>query len=258
MSKHAHPALPSARPGLHLSEIWRYPVKSMRGEQLPGALVTEDGVTGDRMVHVAGTRGPLTGRTRYGLLTLSGTVDNDGVPRVQGLPWDSEQAAAKVRAVAGPDARLVHDGSRERFDVLPLLISTEAETQRLGIDRRRLRPNLVVSGALPGAERGWPGRALEVGDALIGIYALRARCIVTTIDPDSGEQDLEVLRRIRRDFAGSVSLDSWVIRPGVVRVGDQVRVVSLPEDLADVAGANPGGWITGQPYNPSPERSGAA
>ncbi|MFI7068136.1 MOSC domain-containing protein [Kribbella sp. NPDC050124] len=70
---------------------------------------------------------------------------------------------------------------------------------RLGVDGRRLRPNIVIAGAEPRDERQWPGRALRIGDALIGVHSQRPRCIVTTIDPDTGEQDLDVLRRIRRD-----------------------------------------------------------
>ena len=37
-------------------------------------VLTSDGIKGDRVVHVAGARGPLTGRTRHGLLTLRATT----------------------------------------------------------------------------------------------------------------------------------------------------------------------------------------
>ena len=33
---------------MRVTELWRYPVKSMRGERLDDALLTDDGVTGDR------------------------------------------------------------------------------------------------------------------------------------------------------------------------------------------------------------------
>ena len=55
---------------VRLAQLWRYPVKSLRGESLEVADLTPDGVAGDRVVHIAGTRGPLTGRTRHGLLTI--------------------------------------------------------------------------------------------------------------------------------------------------------------------------------------------
>jgi uncharacterized protein YcbX len=128
---------------------------------------------------------------------------------------------------------------------------TDAAVTELGIDVRRLRPNILIGGDLPAdAERTWPGRALAIGDALIGVYALRQRCIATTIDPDSGEQDTAVLRRIRERFANQVALDCWVIRPGVVRLGERVELTdaaALPERI--------GGWILGAPY---PAEAGAA
>ena len=44
---------------VRLAQLWRYPVKSLRGEALSVARLTPDGVDGDRVVHVAGPRGPL-------------------------------------------------------------------------------------------------------------------------------------------------------------------------------------------------------
>jgi hypothetical protein len=72
--------------------VWRYPIKSMRGEPLNEAELTDDGVAGDRTVHVAGERGVVTGRTRHGLLTLSVRTAPDGTPLLEGHPWNSQQA----------------------------------------------------------------------------------------------------------------------------------------------------------------------
>lgn len=233
---------------LVVTQLWRYPVKSLRGESLPEARLTRDGVPGDRAVHVRGPRGLLTGRTRHPLLTLQASTGPDGEPLVEGHRWDSAEAARLVRQAAGEGTSLVRDDAPQRFDVLPLLVATDAEIDRLGVDGRRLRPNIVVGGAAELAERDWPGQALRIGEALIGVLSLRARCIVTTIDPDSGQQDLDVLRRIRRDFDGSLALDCWVISPGVTRVGDRVTVVPMPQPLPAGARPAPGGWVTGRRY----------
>lgn len=235
---------PGRVPRLHVGELWRYPVKSLRGERVDHVAVGRGGLAGDRLVHVRGARGLLTGRTRNGLLTLTATTGPDGQAYVQGDRWDSRAAAERIAAAAGPDAHLVHDRADERFDVLPLLVATDSEIARLGVDGRRLRPNIVIHGAVGQAERHWPGSALRIGDLLIGVHTLRARCVVTTIDPDTGEQDLEVLRRIRREFDGVVALDCWPITQGTVSVGDPVEVVPLPAG----ARARPGGWVTGAPY----------
>ena len=76
-----------------MAQLWRYPVKSLKGEALLSAHLSRDGVTGDRLVHVSGRRGLLTGRTRHDLLTLSATTGEDGGPLVDGHPWDSAEAA---------------------------------------------------------------------------------------------------------------------------------------------------------------------
>jgi uncharacterized protein YcbX len=57
---------------------------------------------------------------------------------------------------------------------------------------------------------------------------LRARCIMTTYDPDTGEQDVNVLRRIQREFGGVLGLNSYVINPGRVAVGDRVELLPRP------------------------------
>ena len=229
--------------GVRVGELWRYPVKSLRGEELQSAHLTPDGVEGDRVVHVAGRRGLLTGRTRHDLLRVRASTGQDGVPVVEGHRWDSAPAAEVVRGAAGPDARLVADSTPERFDVLNLLVATDGAVDRLGVDVRRLRPNIVLTGVPAEEEPRLAGRALAIGDALIGLHSLRQRCIVTTIDPDDGEQDLDVLRRIRTIFDGEVALNAWVIRPGVVRIDDEVRVLRAP-DMPDRIG----GWVVGAPY----------
>ena len=230
---------------LHVGSLWRYPVKSLRGEELTTAVVDADGVRGDRLVHVRGPRGLLTGRTRHALLTIQGETGPSGEPLVAGSRWDTPAAAATIGAAAGAGATLVRNPARDRFDVLPLLVATAVEATRMGMDLRRLRPNLVIAGAAPAEERDWPGRALAIGAVLIGVHSLRARCIVTTVDPDSGAQDLDVLRRIRAELDGLLALSCWVIAGGVIRVGDPVEVVPVPQAAP---APEPGGWVTGRPY----------
>jgi uncharacterized protein len=78
----------------------------------------------------------------------------------------------------------------ERFDVLPLLVATDGAIAALGVDGRRLRPNIVVSGVIGLAERDWTGRRLRIGDVLIELIKLRGRCVMTTYDPDTQVQDV--------------------------------------------------------------------
>ncbi len=228
---------------VRVQQLWRYPVKSLRGEALQVGCLTADGVEGDRVVHVSGPRGPLTGRTRPGLLTVSAATGSDGSPLVDGHPWNSLHARTVIERRAGDGARLLADTSPGRFDILNLLVATEGALVQFGGDIRRLRPNLVLSGIPAELETELPGQAFRIGEALIGVHQRRQRCVVTSIDPDTGDQDLDVFRRIRRVFGGYLGLDCWVIEPGTVHLDDRVQIVQAPSRPAHV-----GGWIVGAPY----------
>jgi hypothetical protein len=54
---------------------------------------------------------------------------------------------------------------------------------------------------------------------------LRSRCIMTTYDPDTGKQDLNVLRRVQKEFDGVLGLNSFVITTGRISVGDPVELI---------------------------------
>jgi uncharacterized protein len=231
---------------MYVAQLCRFPVKSLRGEWLESAVLTPDGVTGDRRVHVRQKQNVLTARTRPGLMRLAATTAPDGTVLVEGSPWDDPRATAAVCAAAGPGAELVRYEGRERFDVLPLLVATDGGIAALGYDGRRLRPNIVIGGVPGLAERSWPGQALRIGPVVIGMESLRSRCIVTTIHPDTGDQDLDVLRRIHRQFDSRVALNCWVARGGAIRVGDQVELAELAEH--DLPKPERGGWIVGAPY----------
>jgi hypothetical protein len=208
-----------------VGEIWRYPVKSMGGEQLPDAALTADGIPGDRVVHARDARDVLTARRHPALLGFHATLGPDDEPLVDGLPWSSEAVAARVREAVGPDVRLARYDGPERFDILPLLVATDGAITKLGMDRRRFRPNILVSGVPGDAERSWPGKRLRIGKAIIGVASLRQRCVMTTYDPDTQVQDVSVLRRIVREAGGRLALDCRVLEPGRVAVGDSVEVI---------------------------------
>ena len=211
---------------MFIAELWRYPVKSMAGERLEATALGPDGIPGDRVVHVADARGRVvTSRARPELLRHRATLGPDGEPLVDGRPWRDEAVARDVRAAARAEAALTRFDGRERFDVLPLLVATDGAIATLGIDGRRLRPNLVIGGVAGLAERDWEGRALRAGGAVIRCVTLRERCIMTTWDPDTLVQDVEVLKRIRRELDGRIALDCEVESPGRLRVGDPVTLL---------------------------------
>lgn len=201
---------------MYLKEIWRYPIKSMAGESLQSVRVTKLGLEGDRISQV---------RNRQGRVITSRTH-----PRLLGYKGADSIRPADLEAIAGAGAHLVHDETANRFDVLPLLVATDGAIEAFGRDPRRLRPNLIIGGVPGLSERAWPGRKLRIGNVLIHLDSLRARCVMTTYDPDTQQQDLTVLKDIVRRFDGELALNAAVSFEGtrsqeLISVGQTVELL---------------------------------
>jgi uncharacterized protein YcbX len=218
---------------MHLAEIWRYPVKSMAGEQLEEVELGRDGVPGDRLVQVRQIQDRTTGAERIVtarswplLLRHHATLGADGEPLVDGLPWRHVRVRRNVELAAGEGAWLeLSPAVEHRYDILPLLVATDGAIDSLRLDRRRFRPNLLIAGVEGLAEKGWEGRRLKIGEVVIALADLRGRCVMTTFDPDNGAQDPRVLRTIVERLGGVLGLNAEVARPGRVRVGDPVELL---------------------------------
>jgi len=175
------------------------------------------------------TIGPETcgqNETAQTAITSAGMLPPDRIPCINGFQWTSDDVLALVRDAAGDDAWL--EGSQEdsRFDVLPLLVVTDGAIAAFGRDVRRLRPKLVVGGGVGGvdgvAEFDWAGMHLDIGDVVIELDSRRARCPMTTVDPDTLAVDPGVLRDIGRRFGGRLALNADVVHGGTIAVGDHI------------------------------------
>jgi uncharacterized protein len=211
---------------MYVKELWRYPVKSMAGERILETELTRSGLPNDRNVLVVGPNGRvITSRTHHQLLGLKGTLGENGEPLVSGHRWNSPEALGLVNEAAVIGAELVLHEGVERFDVLPLLVATDGAIAHMGFDGRRLRPNIVIGGVEGLEERKWPGRRLRIGAALIYAAQLRGRCVMTTYDPDTLQQDHRILKRIVEELDGTMALDCAVVEEGLVREGDPVTLL---------------------------------
>lgn len=97
------------------------------------------------------------------------------------------------------------------------------------LDPRRFRMLIEVDDCEASAEDSWQGRRVRFGAAILHIGERMPRCVMTTLDPDTGEQNAPVLdalaqnRRIDEDLLLGVYAD--VEQPGVIRVGDPIEVL---------------------------------
>lgn len=101
------------------------------------------------------------------------------------------------------------------------------------IEMLRFRPNIVVSGSTPYDEDAW--QAFTIGD--MTFYGVKpcARCVLTTIDPATGQKGREPLHTLAtyRQWKHKILFGQNVLPGstvgGVLRVGQPVAVVSRVE-----------------------------
>ncbi|MDP4548933.1 MULTISPECIES: MOSC domain-containing protein [unclassified Marinobacter] len=133
------------------------------------------------------------------------------------------------------DPERVSDVRRVGFaDGFPFLIANAASLEELNgrlptaVDIRRFRPNIVISGAGPWAEDAW--RALTVGGVNFRVVKPCSRCVLTTVDPDTGKKDpdtepLKTLSGYRKTGDGVIFGQNAVHDGcGRVSVGDSVSI----------------------------------
>ncbi|TFF40462.1 MOSC domain-containing protein [Pseudomonas sp. RIT623] len=157
--------------------------------------------------------------------------------------WLSELLGKSVRLVHCPEQRARYlpsgyglNSDRAAFpDGFPLLLIGQASldelSRRVGrsMEMLRFRPNLVVQGAEPFAEDGW--KRIRIGDMTFRVLKPSVRCILTTLDPATGERsaDREPLTTLKtfREREGDVLFGQnlAVDGEGELKVGMAVEVV---------------------------------
>ncbi|MEC8320391.1 MAG: MOSC N-terminal beta barrel domain-containing protein [Planctomycetota bacterium] len=128
-----------------------------------------------------------------------------------------------------PEADGATTGLADGYPVLVLAGSTMRDAVGDRWSRRRFRANIVVEGVAAGAEDLWA--SIRIGEVHLDLVKPCVRCVATTVDPDeaarTGTEPLATLARTRT-WNGKPVLgwNAIVRRPGVVRCGDAVEVVT--------------------------------
>lgn len=237
---------------MRIAEIWRYPVKSLQGEQLDTAVITPGGIEGDRRyaIYDLQTGLGLTARRvpellfAHARLHLGGEVEitlpdgstasdddalsawlarpvamrsaDENIARRYENPSDFEhETTAEWNAFEGADAAF-HDSA----DVRVSLVST---TTIGAWDRRRFRPNILLDGQ---GEDSLVGSPVSLGDATLDVGVQIKRCVMTTRPQPGGiERDLDVLRTIARERGAHLAVGALVTQPGIITVGDSLTAI---------------------------------
>lgn len=221
-----------------VTQLWRFPVKSLGGEELEVAEFEAGGIPFDRRYVVLDsdpTREgrPLTARRKHRMIAFRASARGGRVivhtPSGQEYDVADRRWLHELEHQIGQPATLqatdepVHDGA----DILVLNAASLRQFARdFGmdvVDPLRFRPNIIVDGpgARPLEELTWPGNEFTIGGATLRAVKACGRCVLTTYDPKTLENDPSFLRFIVEKRMGQFGVYCSVVRGGTVKKGDQ-------------------------------------
>ncbi len=128
-----------------------------------------------------------------------------------------------------PGARLIRL-DRGAFDAFPVSLISVQTVARLGemvdqeLDPLRFRPNLLIdlTSQDPFEEDAWLGCVVRVGGVRMRFDKRDGRCVVITIDPETGEKTPAVLRAVAEHREGCLGVYGSTVTQGRLTVGDDV------------------------------------
>lgn len=239
-----------------VTELWRYPVKSLLGERLEEASVSVAGFAGDRRFAIrARSSGHVLSAKKFSRLLAGRSAVTDGtvtvmLPDRPAFSIDDPDAEAALSAWLGFDVEIATvpdqhvrpeiegDGGVFRgraggfFDSLPVHIVTTSTLAALTtlhpygrFDPRRFRPNIVLATEEPGfVEETWIGKSFLVGEVELEIVKTCERCVMTTHAQDDLPVDRDILRTVDQQNDAIVGVYGVARREGRIWSGDEARV----------------------------------
>ena len=236
----------------HVEALFRYPVKSMCGEQLEAADLGWHGLAGDR--RMAFRRMDADNRSGFPWLSASKLPDllrftphrredaarEDGAlpthirtPEGEEIPVFSEDLAAEVGRRYGAPVQMMQlkHGIFDEASISVIALDTMCEIGRLAgrsPDVRRFRPNVVVRllRPVPFQEDEWLGGVLTFGEGddapAITVTMRDVRCSMLNLDPDSASPAPEMLKAAVRANQNNAGIYGAVTRVGRLAVGQTI------------------------------------
>lgn len=229
----------------HVVALYRYPVKSMRGEAVEAASIDLRGLAGDREWAVTFADGRVgSGKTWQhvrrlsGLLNFSATTVGGNVevrtPEEEVLPVGSVRLKALLTELAGEPVSMARETRSSHFDVAGVHLISHSSLATLAaqvpdgvhVTVERFRPNIVLDGpAGPCPEERWVGQTILIGGELeLEIIERTERCVMTTLPQADLPDAKPVLKTLATEFAMCIGVYARVLRGGWVKRGDAVRL----------------------------------
>lgn len=235
-----------------VSSITRYPVKSMKGEQVLQTKVMSYGLYGDRShVMMDETRpGKFFTITQFPPLVkyeakFAGEEKEDvypilniNSPEGRTFQWNDEELKKELETSSGRNIAFTsHTPEYVPFGAIEeenILLITDASLQELAETygkeavAARFRPNLIIDlkEHQPYAEEQWIGKRLRIGrEVVIEVKRTCDRCMIITVDPETGEQDPKLLKTVVQERNNQFGVYCSVIETGVIEEGDTVKLI---------------------------------
>ena len=224
-----------------VTELHRWPVKSMAGQPVDELAVDRRGGEGDRGhavfdVHKGAPGGLRRGRRRG--CWRGGPSIAPAPPSPSCAPPAAPNGSGRIPAFPGRcpatwgrDVSLHSDPDLQQDLPDSLLVTLQATLEAVSaelaapLDLRRFRTNVHVSlNAAPFAEEAWEGRRLAVGDADLELLHPCLRCAIPTRDPDTQAKWALLLRHLTDNHSCRFGINARAARPSTIRVGDRVEL----------------------------------
>lgn len=226
---------------LSLSQIRRYPIKSMAGERLTHSEITSQGVPHDRRWALVDTDsgGVLSAKRFPQLMRCSARMENESVADIR-LPNDvsirtddDEVHELLSEFVERPVA--LRQGN-DHFDVKSLMLMTCAGIRLLTallpkttMSVERFRPNLLLDDnkqSDEALELNWVDRTFSLGESRLKGFAECPRCAMVTHGFQNVEREPKILELLMRMTGGDLGLYVDVLEPGNLSVGDPIEWIN--------------------------------
>jgi uncharacterized protein len=254
-----------------VDSLWRYPVKSMRGEELEELFAGFPGIYGDRVFAFRSSANHkgfpyLTARDQRRLLQyrprfrfpdkaarpinlieaesknanslsadLAELVVDVETPDGETLAIDDPALVEMLRANIDQKHEVtLMQSQRAMTDCRPISIFSLQSAQQLAeetgtqVDKRRFRANVYVdlTASKGFAENELVGRSVRIGPKVtITILERDARCVMITLDPDTGEQAPAILKKVAQAHDGMAGVYGAVLVEGMLHKGDSVEMI---------------------------------